>query len=69
MALKITMDDYFFPTLFKDAHTFANKCEHCQMFVGSVKKPAVPLQLVVMDTPFQQWSIDIVNPINPSSSM
>jgi hypothetical protein len=33
-----------------------------------VKKPSFPLQSVSMDSPFQQWDLNIIGPINPNSS-
>ena len=68
-AHKILRAGYFWPTLFKDAHAFVRRCQYCQTAAGRVKKPAFPLQPVVVDRHFQQWGIDIVGPINPSSSL
>ena len=68
-ANKILTIGYFLPTLFKDAHAFIRRCQDCQTAAGRVKKPAFPLQPVMVDRPFQQWGIDIVGPINPSSSL
>jgi hypothetical protein len=33
-----------------------------------MKKETFPLQPVIVDAPFQQWGLDIIGPINPSSS-
>jgi hypothetical protein len=33
-----------------------------------VKNATFPLQPVTVDAPFQQWGIEIIGPINPSSS-
>jgi hypothetical protein len=33
-----------------------------------MKKKTFSLQPVTVDTPFQQWGIDIIGPINPSCS-
>jgi transposase InsO family protein len=33
-----------------------------------LQKPAFPLQPVTVDSPFQQWGLDIIGPINPPSS-
>jgi hypothetical protein len=54
--------------LFKYAHAMARKCTICQKAAGRVKKVAFPLQPVTIDTPFQQWGLDIIGPINPASS-
>jgi len=35
---KVLRDGYYWPTLFKDAHTLSRKCVICQKVVGRVKK-------------------------------
>jgi hypothetical protein len=65
---KVLRAGYYWPTLFKYAHTMSHKCIICQKAGGRVKKAAFPLQLVTVDAPFQQWGLDIIGPINPSSS-
>jgi len=52
-AHKIMRAGYFWPTLFKDAHAFVRRCQACQTTAGRVKKPAFPLQPVMVDMPFQ----------------
>ena len=68
-AHKILRAGYFWPTLFKYAHAFVRRCQDCQTAAGRVKKPAFLLQPVMVDKSFQQWGIDIIGPINPSSSL
>jgi hypothetical protein len=58
----------YWPTLFKDAHALCRKCIIYQKFVGQVQKEAFPLQPVLVDSHFQQWGLDIIRPINPTSS-
>jgi hypothetical protein len=67
-AHKVLRAGYYWPTLFKDAHALCRKCIICQKAAGRVKKAAFPLQPVTVDSPFQQWGLDIIGPINPSSS-
>jgi hypothetical protein len=67
-AHKVLRAGYYYPTLFKYSHTLAHKCIICQKAAGRVKKVAFPLQSVTVDTPFQQWGLDIMGPINPPSS-
>jgi hypothetical protein len=67
-AHKVLRDGYYWPTLFKYAHTLSRKCIICQKAAGRVKKAAFPLQPVTVDAPFQQWGLDIIGPINPPSS-
>jgi hypothetical protein len=67
-AHKVLRAKYYWPMLFKEAHVLCHKCIICQKDVGRVKKVAFPLQTVIVDSPFQQWGLDIIGPINPSSS-
>ena len=65
---KVLREGYYWPTLFKDAHALCHKCTICQKASGQLHKPAFPLQPVLVDSPFQQWGLDIIGPINPPSS-
>jgi hypothetical protein len=67
-AHKVIISRYYFPTLFKYAHTLSRKCIIFQKAAGQMKNETFPLQPVTVDTPFQQWGLDIIGPINPSSS-
>ena len=69
MAHKIIRVGYYWPTLFRDAHSFVRKCEPCQKCVGKIKKLAFPLQLVAVQFPFQQWGLYFIGPINHVSSL
>ena len=51
-AHKVLRAGYFFPSLFKDAHSFERRGQDCQTAYGRVKKPTFPLQPVVVDRPF-----------------
>jgi hypothetical protein len=37
---KILRADYYWPTLFKDTHTYARNCNTCQISVGKDKRAA-----------------------------
>jgi hypothetical protein len=65
---KVLRVGYYWPTLFRDAHTLCRKCIICQKASGRLQKLAFPLQPVTVDSPFQQWGLDIIGPINPLSS-
>jgi hypothetical protein len=52
-AHKILRADYYWPTLFKDAHTYARNYKTCQISTGKEKKAAVPLQPVTVSRPFE----------------
>lgn len=59
---------YYWPTLFKDQHSYVRKCQVCQTTAGRQKKPSFPLQLINIDQPFGQWGLDIIGDIVPQSS-
>jgi hypothetical protein len=65
---KVLRVGYYWPTLFKDAHADAGKCEICQVNVGKQRRPAFPLQPITIKNPFEQWGLDVVGEINPNSS-
>ena len=54
-AHKVLKAGYYWPTLFKDAFSFARKSQECQRARGRMKKAALPLQPVIIEVPFQQW--------------
>jgi hypothetical protein len=67
-AHKVLRSGYYWPTIFRDGHALCCKCIICQKASGRLQKPAFPLQPVSVDSPFQQWGLDIIGPINPPSS-
>ena len=67
-AHKILRAGYYWPTLFKDSHSYVRKCQICQTTAGRQRKPSMPLQPVNIDQPFSQWGLDIIGEIVPHSS-
>eukprot|EP00253_Pinus_taeda_P007159 PITA_07159 len=67
-AHKILHAGYYWPTLFKDAHSYVRKCQVCQTVSRRQKKPTLPLQLVNIEQHFDQWGLDITGEIIPHSS-
>jgi transposase InsO family protein len=65
---KVLRAGYYWPTLFRDVHALCRKCIICQKASGRLRKPSFPLQPVSVNSPFQQWGLDIIGPINPPSS-
>jgi hypothetical protein len=59
-AHKILRVVYYWPTLFKDAHTYARNCKTCQISTGREKREVVPLQPVVVLRPLEKWGLDII---------
>ena len=65
---KMLREGYYWLALFKDAHTYARKCQVYQMSAAREKRAAFPLQSVTIENPFEQWGLDVVSEINPNSS-
>jgi hypothetical protein len=54
--------------MFRDAHTYDRNCKTCQISMGMEKREVVPLQHLVVCRPYEQWGLDIIGIITPSSS-
>eukprot|EP00253_Pinus_taeda_P010165 PITA_10165 len=67
-AHKILRAGYYWPTLFKDSHSYVRKCQICQTTAGRQRKLSMPLQSVNIEQPFSQWGLDIIGEIVPHSS-
>jgi hypothetical protein len=63
---KILRVGYYWPTLFRDAYTYARNCKTCQISTRREKREVVPLQPVVITRPFEQWGLDIIGEITLS---
>jgi hypothetical protein len=57
-----------YPGIDKHAQTYARNYKSCQISVGREKRAAVPLQPVTISRHFEQWGLDIIGEITPSSS-
>jgi hypothetical protein len=66
-AHKILRVGYYWPTLFRDAHTYARNCKTYQISAERVKREAFLLQPMVFSRPFEQWGLDVIGEITPSS--
>jgi hypothetical protein len=67
-AFKILRAGYYWPVLFSDIFSQVRACEPCQKFAGKQKLMSLPLKPIVTHGPFQQWGLDFIGEINPSSS-
>jgi hypothetical protein len=54
--------------LFSDVCAYVKKCDKCQRFVGKQQLKYLPLKLVVVTGPFQQWGLDFIGEIHSPSS-
>jgi hypothetical protein len=65
---KILRAGYYWPFLFSDVCAFVKACDKCQRFTGKQQLKSLPLRPIVVNGPFQQWGLDFIGEINPSSS-
>ena len=68
IAHKILCARYYWPTIFKDAHSYVRKCQVFQTSAGRQRKPSFPSQPVNIAQPFDQWGLDTIGEIVPHSS-
>jgi hypothetical protein len=67
-AHKILRVVYYWPKLFKGAHTYARNYKTYQISTGREKRVEVPLQPVTVSRPFEQWGLGIIGEIAPRYS-
>ena len=65
---KILRAGFYWPMLFLDVYKQMTKCHQCQVFEGKRKVVSLPLNLISMEAPFQQWGLDFIGKIKPNSS-
>ena len=58
---------FYWPTLFKDAHTFSQECFKCQALGNISKKDMMPLNPILVVEIFDVWGIDFMGPFPPSN--
>ena len=59
---------YYWPTMIADAIKYAQRCKACQIHADFIHQPPELLHPTITSCPFEAWWIDIVGPINPSST-
>ena len=65
---KILRAGYYWPTLFADVYKTIASYHECQIFQGRRKLQPLPLKPIEVSAPFQEWGLDFVVEIHPSSS-
>lgn len=65
-AAKVLQSGFYWPTLFKDAHLFASRCDRCQRVGNITKRHEMPLNCILEVEVFDVWGIDFMGPF-PSS--
>ena len=68
IADKILRIGFYWPTLFADVKKYETSCHKCQIFEGKKKLLPLPLKPISTEIPFQQWRLDFIGEIHPSSS-
>ena len=64
---KILRAGFYWPTVFADTRKEVATYHTCQIFEGKGKFLSLPLKPVQVEAPFQQWGLDFIGEINPSS--
>jgi len=65
---KILSTGFYWPSLFANVKKFVMSCHKCQIFEGKRKLLPLPLKPISTERPFQQWGLDFIGEIHPSSS-
>ena len=65
---KIMRARYYWPTLFTDVFKAIKSCHNYHIFEGKQKLQPLPLKPIEVSAPFQQWGLDFIGEIHPSSS-
>ncbi|XP_013617716.1 PREDICTED: uncharacterized protein LOC106324265 [Brassica oleracea var. oleracea] len=63
---KILQAGFWWPTMFKDAHSFISKCDPCQRQGNISKRIEMPQNFILEVEVFDVWGIDFMGPF-PSS--
>jgi hypothetical protein len=64
----ILRDGFFWPIILTDIYEKIRSCVNCQKFSGKKQLKYFPLKPVVASDPFQQWGLDFLGEIHPTSS-
>jgi hypothetical protein len=67
-SYKILREEFYWPKLFTDVNARVRACNSCQLFAGNKNIHALPLILVKVESPFQQWGLDFIGEIHLQSS-
>ena len=67
-AYKILRARYYWPIVFIDVCRRVRAYIKCQRFARKQQLKSLPLNLVVVSGPFQQWGLDFIGEIHPASS-
>ena len=63
---KILQRDFYWPTIFKDAHCFYTECLQCHAAFNISKRDEMPMRPILEVEIFDLWGIDFMGPFPPS---
>ena len=63
LAAKALRQGYYWPIMLKDTTTLVKKCKICQEHAQISHLPFEPLTSITSPWPFQQWGLDILEPL------
>ncbi|KAL0689703.1 hypothetical protein Bca4012_089381 [Brassica carinata] len=63
---KILQAGFWWPTMFRDAHTFISRCNACQRMGSISKRNEMPQNYILEVEVFDYWGIDFMGPFPPS---
>ncbi|XP_027347990.1 uncharacterized protein LOC113859405 [Abrus precatorius] len=65
-AHKVLQCDFYWPSLFKDAHLYVKSCDMCQRSGNISRKHEMPLSNILICELFDVWGIDFMGPFPKS---
>lgn len=65
---KILKARFHWPSMFRYVYKNVVAFHQCQIFEGKRKLLSLPLKPVFVEAPFQQWGLDFIGEIHPTSS-
>lgn len=65
---KILQACYNWLTILKDSYSYVRTCHPWQLLTGKPKLPNLPLHLMIVEGPFQQWGLDFTGEFKENSS-
>ena len=65
-AAKVLQSEYYWPTLFNDAHEFVKTYDRCQQCGNISQQHEMPLNNILEVELFDVWGIDFMGPFTPS---
>ncbi|RVX07868.1 Transposon Ty3-I Gag-Pol polyprotein [Vitis vinifera] len=61
-AMKVIQSGFWWPSLFKDAHSMCKACDRCQRLGKLTRRNMMPLNLILIVDIFDVWGIDFMGP-------